>query len=93
MDSYYVKTDEIKTLDELKEDVANGNLDPYTRNRIVTATAAVTTSYLSPQQKQQTHPVKQPTSAKNPVAGNPFDCIAQTLTIHNTTIKYSFHQP
>ena len=31
MDSYYVKTkDEIKkTLDELKEDVANGNLDPY----------------------------------------------------------------
>ena len=31
MDSYYVKTkDKIKkTLDELKEDVANGNLDPY----------------------------------------------------------------
>ena len=31
LDSYYVKTkDEIKkTLDELKEDVANGNLDPY----------------------------------------------------------------
>ena len=36
MDSYYVKTkDEIKkTLDELKEDVATGNLDPYNYGKL-----------------------------------------------------------
>ena len=81
MDSYYVKTkDEIKkTLDELKEDVANGNLDPYNYgtdddgNYVYDIYEDIETW----EQEYETAPEKKTLTEAKPVAGNPFDCIAQ----------------
>ena len=81
MDSYYVKTkDEIKkTLDELKEDVANGNLDPYNYgtdddgNYVYDIYEDIETW----EQEYETAPEKKTLTEAKPVAGNFFDCIAQ----------------
>ena len=81
MDSYYVKTkDEIKkTLDELKEDVANGNLDPYNYgtdddgNYVYNIYEDIETW----EQEYETAPEKKILTEAKPVAGNSFDCIAQ----------------
>ena len=81
MDSYYVKTkDEIKkTLDELKEDVANGNLDPYNYgtdddgNYVYDIYEDIETW----EQEYETAPEKKTLTEAKPVAGNSFDCIAQ----------------
>ena len=89
MDSYYVKTkDEIKkTLDELKEDVANGNLDPYNYgtdddgNYVYDIYEDIETW----EQEYETAPEKKTLTEAKPVAGNYFSCIAQ---MHNTIIKH-----
>lgn len=81
IDSYYVKTkDEIKkTLDELKEDVANGNLDPYNYgtdddgNYVYDIYEDIETW----EQEYETAPEKKTLTEAKPVAGNFFDCIAQ----------------
>ena len=81
MDSYYVKTkDEIKkTLDELKEDVANGNLDPYNYgtdddgNYVYDIYEDIETW----EQEYETAPEKKTLTEAKPVAGNYFSCIAQ----------------
>ena len=81
MDSYYVKTkDEIKkTLDELKEDVATGNLDPYNYgtdddgNYVYDIYEDIETW----EQEYETAPEKKTLTEAKPVAGNFFDCIAQ----------------
>ena len=81
IDSYYVKTkDEIKkTLDELKEDVANGNLDPYNYgtdddgNYVYDIYEDIETW----EQEYETAPEKKTLTEAKPVAGNSFDCIAQ----------------
>ena len=81
LDSYYVKTkDEIKkTLDELKEDVANGNLDPYNYgtdddgNYVYDIYEDIETW----EQEYETAPEKKTLTEAKPVAGNYFSCIAQ----------------
>ena len=81
MDSYYVKTkDEIKkTLDELKEDVANGNLDPYNYgtdddgNYVYDIYEDIETW----EQEYETAPEKKTLTEAKPVAGNYFNCVAQ----------------
>ena len=81
IDSYYVKTkDEIKkTLDELKEDVANGNLDPYNYgtdddgNYVYDIYEDIETW----EQEYETAPEKKTLTEAKPVAGNYFNCVAQ----------------
>lgn len=81
IDSYYAKTkDEIKkTLDELKEDVANGNLDPYNYgtdddgNYVYDIYEDIETW----EQEYETAPEKKTLTEAKPVAGNYFNCVAQ----------------
>ena len=80
-ESYYTQTkDEIKkTLDELKEDVANGNLDPYNYgtdedgNYIYDIYGEIEMY----EQEYESAPETKTLVEAKPVAGNYFSCIAQ----------------